>query len=248
LKDLLLAGGVNNVSWEDRDQFEYSDPVESEEDLSVSPAQFEKLVIAPSDWTVGTIYALLGKQVQLDPAYQRRNVWAEKAKSRFIESLILGIPIPQILLASRPSQKNAFLVLDGKQRLTAIKEFLDGKFSDDRPFKLRGMRMLTDLEGKTWPDLSDTDWADRLQNEPIRTTVLRGWEEEKVLYEIFYRLNSGSVRLSPMELRMSLHPGEFLKFIVAWTEKIGPLHHLLKKRQPDPRMSDVELAIRFLAF
>lgn len=101
----------------------------------------------------------------------------------------------------------------------------------------------------TWTDLQNTDdWADRLRNEPLRTTVLRGWQNESVLYEIFYRLNSGSVKLSPMELRMSLLPGDFLKFIIAWTETIGPLHRLLRKRQPDARMSDVELAIRYLAF
>ena len=77
---------------------------------------------------------------------------------------------------------------------------------------------------------------------------MRGWDSEAVLYQIFYRLNSGSVKLSPMELRMSLHPGDFLRFIVKWTENIGPLHRLLRKKQPDPRMGDVELAIRYLAF
>lgn len=51
-----------------------------------------------------------------------------------------------------------------------------------------------------------------------------------------------------MELRMSLYPGEFLKFILRWSENIGPVHHLLKKRTPDPRMGDVELAVRYLAF
>jgi hypothetical protein len=51
-----------------------------------------------------------------------------------------------------------------------------------------------------------------------------------------------------MELRMSLHPGEFLKFIIKWTELIGPLHHLLQKSEPDPRMGDVELCVRFLGF
>ena len=51
-----------------------------------------------------------------------------------------------------------------------------------------------------------------------------------------------------MELRMSLYPGDFLKYIIRWTENIGPIHHLLKKRTPDSRMGDVELAVRFLAF
>jgi hypothetical protein len=237
------------ISWEDRDQFEDEATSENEDDIQVAATDFDRLLIAPSDWTVSTIYDLIGKQLQLDPAYQRRNVWQVKAKSRFIESLLLGIPIPQILLASKTGQKNSFLVLDGKQRLSTIREFLDGYYSDGKIFKLKGLRILKSLENKTWTDLEKfEDWADRLSNEPIRTTVLRGWENESVLYEIFYRLNSGSVKLSPMELRMSLLPGDFLKFIIAWTESVGPIHHLLRKRQPDARMSDVELAIRYLAF
>lgn len=237
------------ISWEDRDQFEDEATAENEDDIRVAAQDFERLLIAPSDWTVSTIYDLIGKQLQLDPAYQRRNVWQAKAKSQFIESLLLGIPIPQILLASKAGQKNSFLVLDGKQRLSTIKEFIDGCYSDGKVFKLKGLRILTALENKTWADLQNNDdWGDRLRNEPLRTTVLRGWENESVLYEIFYRLNSGSVKLSPMELRMSLLPGDFLKFIISWTESIGPIHHLLRKRQPDARMSDVELAIRYLAF
>ena len=245
----LMTTDQSDILWDDRDQFEVDAAAENEDDIHVAATDFERLLIAPSDWTVSTIYDLIGKQLQLDPAYQRRNVWQTKAKSQFIESLLLGIPIPQILLASKAGQKNAFLVLDGKQRLTTIKEFLDGQFSDGRTFKLRGLRILSDLNGLSWKDLlNNEDWADRLKNEPLRTTVLRGWENESVLYEIFYRLNSGSVKLSPMELRMSLLPGEFLKYIISWTETIGPIHHLLRKRQPDARMSDVELAIRFLAF
>jgi len=244
-----MTTNESKISWEDRDQFEDDAAVENEDDLHVAASDFDRLLIAPSDWTVSTIYDLIGKQLQLDPAYQRRNVWQVQAKSQFIESLLLGIPIPQILLASKAGQKNAFLVLDGKQRLTTIKEFIDGHFSDGRSFKLKGLRILTNLEGMSWNDLQNNDdWADRLRNEPLRTTVLRGWENESVLYEIFYRLNSGSVKLSPMELRMSLLPGDFLKFIISWTETIGPIHHLLRKRQPDARMSDVELAIRYLAF
>lgn len=244
-----MTTNESEISWEDRDQFEDDSAVENADDIQVSATDFERLLIAPSDWTVSTIYDLIGRQLHLDPAYQRRNVWQAKAKSQFIESLLLGIPIPQILLASKAGQKNAFLVLDGKQRLTTIKEFIDGRFLDGRNFRLKGLRILTELEGMNWEDLQQNDdWADRLRNEPLRTTVLRGWESESVLYEIFYRLNSGSVKLSPMELRMSLLPGGFLKFIISWTEVIGPIHHLLRKRQPDARMSDVELAIRYLAF
>jgi len=225
------------------DDFEDLEPTEETSDFALNSESFSDLVIAPADWTINTLYSLIGKQIDLDPDFQRRNVWARHAKSRFIESLFLGIPIPQILLSSKPNQKNSFLVLDGKQRLLTIKEFLE----DD--LKLQGLRVLKEIEGCKWSDLiNDPQWADRFLNETQRTAVIRNWRSEKVLYEIFFRLNSGSVKLSPMELRMSLHPGKFLSYVIDWTETISPLHELLSKKVADPRMNDVELAVRFLGF
>ena len=240
----------DQIDWVDRDtEFVDDDADESSADLSLTEEKFTGLIIAPADWTIETLHSQIGRQIDLDPDFQRRNVWSAKAKSRFIESLLLGIPIPQILLSARPGNKSSFLVLDGKQRLLTIKEFIDGRLPNGRPFRLRDLRVLSEYEGRTWEELrKDSDVEAKLLNETQRTAVLRGWKDEAVLYEIFYRLNSGSVKLSPMELRMSLYPGEFLKFILRWSEKIGPVHHLLKKRTPDPRMGDVELACRFLAF
>ena len=238
------------IDWVDRDQeFIDDDSDESSSDLTLSEEKFSGLLIAPADWTIETLYHQIGRQIDLDPDFQRRNVWSAKAKSRFIESLMLGIPIPQILLSAKPGSKSSFLVLDGKQRLLTIKEFLDGRLPNGRHFKLKDLRVLHELEGQKWDDIKgDPEIAAKLLNETQRTAVLRGWADESVLYEIFYRLNSGSVKLSPMELRMSLYPGPFLKFILRWSEEIGPVHHLLKKRTPDPRMGDVELAVRYLAF
>lgn len=251
MKDHIMTNvPEDDVDWIDRDsEYTDDDSDESSADLSLSEEKFSGLLIAPADWTIETLVSQIGKQIDLDPDFQRRNVWSSKAKSRFIESLMLGIPIPQILLSSKPNSKSSFLVLDGKQRLLTIKEFIDGKLPNGRVFKLRDLRVLKDFEGKSWSDIEkDPENAAKLLNETQRTAVLRGWSDESVLYEIFYRLNSGSVKLSPMELRMSLYPGDFLKFIMRWSENIGPVHHLLKKRTPDPRMGDVELAVRFLAF
>ncbi len=236
--------------WDDRDDlFENEDPQEEVDGGQVQLEDFDSLILAPSDWTVGTIYEQIGHQIELDPEFQRRNVWSISAKSKFIESIFLGVPIPQILLTSKKGSRSSFLVLDGKQRLTTIKEFLDGRYLTGRPFKLRRLQVLEQLNGQNWKFISkQPEWRDRFLNATLRTAVLRGWESEAVLYEIFHRLNSGSVRLSPMELRMSLHPGEFLKFIIKWTEEIGPLHHLIRKTTPDARMNDVELAVRHLAF
>ena len=231
------------------DGFEDTEASERDENLGLKAKDFANLVVAPADWTIGTLHSQIGQQIDLDPAFQRRNVWSPSAKSSFIESLFLGIPIPQILLSSKQKQRSSFLVLDGKQRLLTIKEFMDGTLPDGKAFKLNKLRVLKELEGKCWSDLEeDPSWSKHLLNHTLRTAVIRNWDDEPVLYEIFFRLNSGSVKLSPMELRMSLHPGEFLKFIIQWSERVGPLHQLLSKKGPDPRMNDVELAVRYLSF
>lgn len=244
-------GTVQDDVFDDQEDFFLDDKESIEESgpPGLAVKDFSSLVISPSDWTVETLVSQIGKQIDLEPEFQRRNVWSYEAKSRFIESLLLGIPIPQILLSSKEGVKGGYLVLDGKQRLLTLKEFIDGKRNDGKAFRLVGLRILDVFEGKTWTQISeDIDWKYRLLNETLRTAVIRGWKREKVLYEIFFRLNSGSVKLSPMELRMSLHPGSFLKYVIEWTEHIGPLHKLLNKTRPDARMADVELAVRYMGF
>ncbi|TLP42593.1 DUF262 domain-containing protein [Cohaesibacter sp. CAU 1516] len=240
----------DGLAYEDRDeQFEELEPTEEGESSNVTAAEFSSLLISPTDWTIETLYRQIGSQINLSPEFQRRNVWSPKAKISFIESFFLGIPIPQILLSASGGSSKSFLVLDGKQRLLTIKEFIDGKFPSGQKFRLKNLRVLSDLEGKTWEEIEkDEDWKFELLNQTQRTAVIRGWEDDRILYEIFHRLNSGSVKLSPMELRMSLYPGDFLKFIIQWTDQVGPLHELISKKSPDPRMNDVELAARFLAF
>ncbi|MEM8751009.1 MAG: DUF262 domain-containing protein [Pseudomonadota bacterium] len=238
------------MAYEDRDeQFEEIEPTEEGESSNVTAAEFSSLLISPTDWTIETLYRQIGSQINLSPEFQRRNVWSPKAKISFIESLFLGIPIPQILLSASGGSSKSFLVLDGKQRLLTIQEFIDGKFPSGQKFRLKNLRVLSDLEGLTWEEIGkNEDWRFELLNQTQRTAVIRGWEDDRILYEIFHRLNSGSVKLSPMELRMSLYPGDFLKFIIQWTDQVGPLHELISKKSPDPRMNDVELASRFLAF
>lgn len=238
------------MAYEDRDeQFEELEPTEEGENSNVTAAEFSSLLISPTDWTIETLYRQIGSQINLSPDFQRRNVWSPSAKISFIESLFLGIPIPQILLSASGGSSKSFLVLDGKQRLLTIKEFIDGKFPSGQKFRLKNLRVLSELEGQTWEEIEENeDWRFELLNQTQRTAVIRGWEDDRILYEIFHRLNSGSVKLSPMELRMSLYPGEFLKFVIQWTDQVGPLHELIAKKSPDPRMNDVELAARFLAF
>lgn len=245
-RDVLSESGEIIARDED---FEDEEQSENEVDFRTTSGDFADLIVAPSDWTIETLSRQIGKQIDLDPEFQRRGVWNAHAKSSFIESLLLNIPIPQVLLAAKQTDRNSFIVLDGKQRLLTIRQFLNGEYEDGRPFFLKDMRILRELEGLSWDQLRHHSvWSDSFLNQTIRTAVLRGWKSEDVLYEIFHRLNSGSVKLSPMELRTSLHPGPFLKGVVKWTETPRNLHKLLRLKGPDKRMGDVELVVRYLGF
>ena len=80
--------------------------------------RFSQAVLYASDWTVETVVSQLERgNIELNPQFQRRDAWSARAKSRFIESIILGLPIPQIVLAERRNQRGRYIVLDGKQRL-----------------------------------------------------------------------------------------------------------------------------------
>lgn len=230
--------------------------VEEEEDSEgpsgVTSDEFEQLLVAPIDWSVSTIHEILDSQVILNPEFQRRSVWNGTKKSRFIESLMLGIPIPQILLTpTSPKPRSPLWVLDGKQRLLALKEFFGSE--GRRGFRLSNLSILTELNGKRWDQIKDDEkYSNILLGAAIRTTIIRGWRDSRVLFEIFNRLNSGSVPLSPMELRMSLMPGPFLSWALRYTEEQRSLHRLLTARGNvsggQSRMADVEILIRFIAF
>ncbi len=211
-------------------------------------------VINTSDWTVQTIVQQMEKgNIELNPDFQRREAWRKKQKSQFIESLVLNVPVPQIVLAERKDKRGKFVVIDGKQRLLTLRQFCAG---DDeqvfKPFRLTGLTVRTDLNGADYKKLSNDALLesdlDALDNSTIRTVVIRNWHEESFLYTIFHRLNTGSVPLSPQELRQALHPGEFLKFVDKYSIDSMILRKAMRLNGPDVRMRDAELIIRYYAF
>jgi hypothetical protein len=107
-------------------------------------------------------------------------------------------------------------------------------------------------EGVTYEQLSTDLMREQdhnaLENSTIRTAVIRNWGDETFLYTVFLRLNTGSVPLSPQELRQALHPGEFVKFVDEYSRESESLHRVMGLTKPDPRMRDAELVIRYYAF
>lgn len=228
---------------------------ESEDDLNERVEEFlSDIFLSGTDWTVETIINQLErKNIDLNPSFQRRDAWNKSRKSRFIESLFLGIPVPQIVLAEHATVKGKFIVIDGKQRLLSLRQFASTKEDDAfEQLKLTGLKIKKELNRKSYQTLlANPEYADMLsgfQNETIRTVVIRNWKNEDALYLIFHRMNTESVKLSTQELRQALHPGPFLEYANAFTADSKVFHSILKNQKADFRMRDTELLIRHLAF
>jgi hypothetical protein len=224
--------------------------LESEDDLSgITKSILKQAVVFSTDWTTEVLINQLSKgNIDLDPAFQRRDAWTVKRKSLFIESLIAGIPIPQIVLAEKQNSKGTFLVIDGKQRLLSLQKFTKS-VDDQEPFALEGLKLRSDLNGFTYENLKDLrDELNAFENQTIRTVVIRNWKKEDLLYLIFHRLNSETLPLSPQELRQALHPGPFLIYCDKLSQSSVALRKILRLKKPDFRMRDVELLVRYFAF
>jgi len=218
-----------------------------------SPSDYN-IAIAARDWTVETIVQQVRQgNIDLDPAFQRRNAWRDQRRGRLIESFILGFPVPQIVLAENPHKKKTFIVIDGKQRLMTIAglylEEFRGYWTQPR---LSGLNVLKDLNRVPLDDfLTGSAYSTerrQLGNADIRTTVITGFSDEAVLYDIFYRINTGSVPLSSQELRQVLNQGDFAKYLIEITSSPNHLWNLLGIDCPDPRLRDVELLLRLVAW
>lgn len=164
------------------------------EDLQV--LNYDTVAVYSRDWTVETINNQVTQgNIDLNPRFQRRNAWNDQKRSRLIESLIIGAPIPQIVLAEDPNKKKSFLVIDGKQRLLTVAGYLNPEIPYWARNGLTGLKARPNLNGVTYDQLkTNLEWADAqraLLNADIRCTVISNYEQNDILYDIFYRLNTG---------------------------------------------------------
>lgn len=228
---------------------------ENSDQLSVNPNNIGQAVIWGTDWTTETINTQMVKgNIDLTPKFQRRDAWNNSEKSCLIESLMLGIPVPPIILAESKTKRNTYIVIDGKQRLLSIRRFyaekqiLDSDQTEEfKPLKLSGLAVLKELNGKTKNQINN-DYITNLENQAIRTVIIKNWPDEEFLYTVFLRLNTGSKKLSPQELRQALKPGDFLSYLDDATAASSTMRKMLRTNIADPRMRDIELALRFYAF
>ena len=250
---------MNEIETIEKEEVSFSDEGDDQEaESTVEKRKSEldeiaEIVVSGSDWTTETIFnQLVRGNIKLTPRFQRRDAWSITRKSRFIESLILGFPVPQIVLAADKNERGKFIVLDGKQRLLTILQFYGQSETPNNEFSLKDLEFRPELNGKKYKDLKNDPYfnseLNNLDNQTIRNILIRNWHSEGFLYKIFLRLNVESTPLSPQELRQALHPGPFINFLDDKSIESNALRKILKSRNPDFRMRDVELLLRYTAF
>ena len=202
------------------------------------PKEVRKITTQAYDKSVSDIVRMIeDKDIRLDPEYQRNYVWDNKKASMLIESIILNVPIPVIYVSQE--EDDSWSVIDGLQRLSSLKRFFDGKF------KLSGLEILSDLN-KSDINTLNTKALRMLKNGLLRVIMITHDSNEEIKYDVFMRLNTGSVHLTEQELRNCLYRGNLNKFLKDVVQNETWLK-LMGLKEPHKRMADRETALRFLA-
>lgn len=203
-----------------------------------------ELITSTIDYNLESLSQLINKRtIDLAPKYQRRFRWDEKRKSKLIESFLMNVPIPPIFL--NEDDFGQYSVIDGKQRLSSISEFLTGKLT------LSGLEVFEDLNGKNFYDLP-VEFQNSIKiRATVRAIIILRQSDKDIKYEVFQRLNTGGVKLNAQEIRNSAFPGKLNDKIIELSES-KEFHKMLgiktkTKSRVYQEMRDVELVLRFLA-
>lgn len=211
-----------------------------EEPQSKEPFDPRQVDIVPRTMVVSNIIDRLESgEINLEPDYQRHaNLWNEKKQSRLIESLIIRIPLPSFYF---DDDNDVFIVVDGLQRLSAIKRFVV-----DKDLRLTNLEYLKELEGCGYDDLPKP-FQRRIRESEIMAFVIRKGTPARVRISIFTRINTGGLVLTPAEIKNSVYRGKAAELlrILAGTEAFRTVTR--GKIKPD-RMEDCEFVNRFMAF
>lgn len=182
--------------------------------------------------------------LDLAPDFQRQaNIWTLEAKSKLIESILIRIPLPAFYIDA--TNEDEWVVVDGLQRLSALKQFIIDK--SDKRLKLVGLEYLKEFNNKTYDEL-ERRYQRRILETQVTVYLIEKGTPLEVKYNIFKRINTGGVPLSNQELRHALNPGQATKVLANLAsypefKRVVNLSDSKKKR-----MDDREFIAGFLAF
>lgn len=207
----------------------------------IQPFDTARVDISPKSLSLDMIIARLKyDEIDLIPDFQRKaGLWEADKKSQLIESLLLKIPLPAFYFDGSDNSK--WIVIDGLQRLTALKEFFVNK-----TLKLSGLEFLTDLNGAGVDDMPRS-YIRRMNETQVITYIINPGAPVNLKYNIFKRINTGGLELEAQEIRHALYQGfatEYLKTLA--NEKI--FKEATGYSVKTDRMLDREFVLRFLSF
>lgn len=234
LMEEVAKHGISIIMSEDDEVYEATSVNEAKDFI---PAEVN---ISSRNITVDAIVErLIYKEINLAPNFQRRSeLWTEKQQSQLIESLMLKIPLPTFYFdASKEAEWN---VIDGLQRLTAFKNFMV-----DKTLKLVGLEYLRDFEGYTFEELP-RQYCRRIRETQITIYTVEKGTPDDVVFNIFKRINTGGLVLSPQEIRHALYQGKATILIDKMVQE--PIFREMTSSLKEERMNDREYATRFIAF
>lgn len=227
---------------------------ESEDDSEGDILPQYKIVSYGADFDVETLLSRLERGDVEIPNFQRGFIWTSRQAARFIESLLMGFPVPGIFLWRNPDSER-LVVVDGQQRLRTLRAFSDCVIHG-REFKLPErtspyQRVHPDFQGKTYKTLRE-DYRRRLDNSTIHATIVNQEQPTEdasqgpasSIYYLFERINTSGTPLHPQEIRSAIYQGPLVELLAElnkvepWREIFGAEHRRLKDR---------ELIVRFLA-
>lgn len=182
------------------------------------------------------------KELVIDPDFQRNAVWESRQKMELVESVLMGIPIPVMyLFEMRDGTKQ---VVDGRQRITALLDFLNNKFA------LKELNILRKLNGKFFKDL-DLKLQGIFEDYQLFFYIIQPPTPERVKYDIFDRVNRGGTNLNSQEMRNALYRGmatDLIKEIAeskAFKKVTG--HGISPKRMKDRYVALRAVALYFMS-
>ena len=202
------------------------------------PLSERRVVTQAYDLSIQTIIEQWDDRILELPEIQRGYVWDDARASRLIESLLLNIPIPVVYFAE--TEDAQWEIIDGHQRIKSVVRFVKNEF------RLSSLMVLGDFKGFRYHQLPQREQR-YLLHRTMRAVVLSPDSHPKIKFEVFERLNTGSLALNAQELRNSLYRGEFNRLLRQLPHN-DDFRAILGTRAPRKRMVDEELILRFLAF
>ncbi len=199
-------------------------------------------IVSKQDTLHNLIERLKHGEIDMNTDFQRHpDLWDNQKMSRLIESILIRFPLPAFYFDASDDEK--WLILDGLQRLSAIRKFVM-EDNEKKKLRLRGLEYLKDLSGKTFSELPRA-YKRRLDECPVTLFLIQPGTPEMVKYSIFRRINTGGLVLSDQEIRNAMAKPEIRDYL----KKLAA-NAYLKKTVGDQtkRMIDQELVLRFLAF